>query len=110
MLIKKSPSVPGDLLHLWAAGGMAAGGAMIFVNPGFNSSWTRVVRFRSLVDPATSSHIPGDMQVPVGEEIRKYTESMKISATASSVLIANKFHQFAYYDKTEKKLVVMRFE
>jgi hypothetical protein len=45
-----------------------------------------------------------------GEQIQRYTESMKISASGSSIFIAGNYYQFAYYDKVAKTLVVMKFE
>ena len=92
------------------AGGAIGSGLTLTVTPGFGSSWTKVVRFKSLIDPSSSSHITGGMAESLSEQIERYTESMTISASASSILVHSNYYQFAYYDRDAKTLVVMKFE
>lgn len=91
-------------------GGMAMGAGMYLTySPGFTTSWNRVTRFKMLVEHNTGMHVEGEMQQSVAEQIEAYAESIKIPGDGSAVFVANGYHQFAYYDKGEKKLVVVKF-
>ncbi|WP_207423309.1 hypothetical protein [Desertivirga brevis] len=89
---------------------MGGSGMMVYQSFGAGSSWSRVTRFKVLTDPTSGKHIEGSMQPSVAEQIQNYSTAIKIPEDGSSVFVANKFHQFAYYDKQEKKLVVVKFQ
>ena len=86
-----------------------AGGTATYFTTGISSSWSRVTRFKMLVDPVSAKQIGGEMQQSKSEEIQDYSQDLRIPEKGSSVFVANNFYQFAYYDRDEKKLVVVKF-
>jgi hypothetical protein len=92
-----------------AMGGAMAGGLRMTITPGFTSSWSRVTRFKMLVDPITSQHIKGPMSPSVAEQIEEYSQAIKIPKDGSCIFVANNYSQFAYFDKDEKKLIITKF-
>ncbi|WP_207534181.1 hypothetical protein [Desertivirga arenae] len=93
-------------------GFMPMGGASMSFYPTFGggASWNRVTRFKALANPSSGQHIEGEMKLSVAEQIQEFSESIKIPEDGSSVFVANNYHQFAYYDKQDKKLVVIKFQ
>ena len=88
---------------------MGGAGMTMRFTPYSSYSWSRVTRFKMLIDPNTGKHIEGQMIPSVSDQIENYSKDLKIPEEGSSLFVANNFHQFAYYDRTEKKLVVIKF-
>lgn len=88
--------------------GGALGGAM-YGSGASVASWTRVTRFKMLIDGNTSKHIDGEIGPSKSEQIQAYAEKIKIPDGGSSIFIVNGHYQFAYYDRDEKKLIITKF-
>lgn len=96
--------------NMGALGGAIAGGVTVGVgfNP-FYSSWGRTTRFKMLLDPKTSEHLPGEMAPSAMEDIRIYSKDLKIPDGGATVFTASNASWYAYYDREIRKLTVMRF-
>jgi hypothetical protein len=91
-------------------GGGAPGGAPIFVpTGGFSRSWTKSARFKMLLDGNTSEHVDGDPGPSINEKIEAYTEGMDIPESAEVLFVQDGSYIYAFYDKKERKLQLIRF-
>lgn len=91
--------------------GGAMGGAFLYANVGgfARSSWTKSARFRMKVDGNTYEHIPGDMGMTINEKIENQTRDIKIPPEAETLFKMDQQYFHAYYDKKERKLVVVKY-
>ena len=95
--------------------GGAIGGAMagtfIYVNVGgfSRSNWTKSARFRMRVDADNFDHIPGDMGMTINEKIEVNTKDVKIPPEAENLFVIDHTSYHAYYNRKERKLVVVKY-
>jgi hypothetical protein len=99
-----------------ALGGAAAGA---FVGPqymapamgsgGFyRSTWTKSMHFKMLLN-ADYSNMPGEPVSTMAERIERYTANLQIPPEQENIFVTNGQYYYAYYDKGERRLVVMKF-
>jgi hypothetical protein len=65
--------------------------------------------FKMLLNASSNEHIEGDMRNSINERIENYTSRMKIPAEAENLFSINGIYYYAYYDREERKLVILKF-
>lgn len=91
-----------------AGAGVAVGTGM-YIGPSYTASWNRVTRFKMLVDRNNGKHVTGDVSPSVNEQIEEYSKDVKIPAGGSSLFKTAGTFRYAYYDRNEKKLLIVNF-
>jgi hypothetical protein len=91
-------------------GGSSPGGMVYVPSGGFSrSTWTKSVRFRTLLDSNSLDHISGDMEASVNDRIEAFTQFTKIPANAENLFFHDDHYVYIYYDKTLRSLFFSRF-
>jgi hypothetical protein len=65
--------------------------------------------FRMLTNPVTGENIPGDLKKTISEKIENYTNDARFSAEAYTFFMLDNQYYHAYYDRKERKLVVVKY-
>jgi hypothetical protein len=73
-----------------------------------NSS-IQAAHFKMLLKANDHSHVPGEPLSSAYERIERYTAGMKIEPGAENIFELGGQYYYAYYDKGERKLVVLKF-
>jgi hypothetical protein len=80
-----------------------------YTNGGFDrESWTRSTHFKMLLN-TDYSQMPGEPANSVYEKIERYTASLHIPSDLENIFVINELYYYAYYDKEERRLVVIKF-
>ena len=91
-------------------GGGVPGGMVYVPSGGFSrSTWTKAVRFRSLLDSNSLNHIPGEMEASINDRIEAFTQFAKIPGKAENLLSRESKYLYIYYDKNQQALIFCRF-
>jgi hypothetical protein len=78
-------------------------------NGGFyRSTWTKSMHFKMLLS-ADYSNLPGEPTSSMPERIERYTANLHIAPDQENIFVTNGQYYYAYYDKGERKLVVLKF-
>ena len=93
----------GGLLGVAIAGGVAAA-------LGTNKSWTMVSRFKSLFDPTTSKHIPGEITETGSDLIDDYVKDVKMPSQGSDTFYSDGNTYYTYYDNDLKSLITIQLK
>jgi hypothetical protein len=94
-------------------GGMAqvptggGGGSVAVHDP--DTEYGELNYFRMVVNPSTGEHIPGELKSTVSERIENFTKEAKFYPKAQSLFMIDKQYYHAYYDRKERKLVVVKY-
>jgi hypothetical protein len=80
-----------------------------YPNGGFDrETWTRSTHFKMLLN-ADYSHLPGEPASSINEKIERYTANLHIPSELENIFVTNGVYYYAYYDKEERRLVVLKF-
>ena len=80
-----------------------------YTNGGFDrETWTRSTHFKMLLN-TDYSQIPGEPASSVYEKIERYTASLHVPSDLENIFVINELYYYAYYDKEERRLVVIKF-
>jgi hypothetical protein len=92
-------------------GGGVAGGPMIMVPTGgfSRSGWVKSARFKTLLNANTFEHVNGEIGNSINEKIEYYTAGIKIPAEAENLFMTGGRYYHTYYNKDERKLVILKF-
>jgi hypothetical protein len=74
----------------------------------YRSTWTKSMHFKMLLD-ADYSNIPGEPASSMAERIERYTANLRIPPDQENIFVTNGQYYYAYYDKGERRLVVLKF-
>ena len=92
---------------------MARGGAApmgMMPTGGFNrGGWVKSARFKMLLNADTFEHVEGAIGNSINERIEYYTTGIKIPREAENLFMTNGRYYHAYYDKVQRKLVILKF-
>ncbi|MCS3797101.1 hypothetical protein [Niastella sp. OAS944] len=100
-----------------AALGAAAAGAYVgpqYISPAmssggfYRSTWTKSMHFKMLLN-ADYSNAPGEPVSTMAERIERYTANLRTPPEQENIFVTNGQYYYAWYDKGERKLVVMKF-
>jgi hypothetical protein len=83
------------------------GGAPVYTG-GVSSSWKRVTRFKSIIDTKTLEHISGEAKPSLSDIINDYTMDINIPSKGERLLWLQRSFFYAYYDKNDKSLKVVK--
>lgn len=72
-------------------------------------SWTQATHFKMLLNAQDHSHVPGEPVSSAYERIGRYTATMKTEPEAENIFEIGGQYYYIYYDKAERKLVVLKF-
>jgi len=64
--------------------------------------------FKTLLNASTFEHIDGNIGNTINEKIEYYTGGIKIPPQAENLFMTNGRYYYAYYDKTLRKLVILK--
>ena len=102
---EKAQSTP-----MMMSGSMACGPMFMIPTGGFyRHGRGKAVRFKVLLDAHTLEHIDGDPDDSINEKIDAFTKDIKIPTNAENLFVTNGVYYHAYYDKDERKLVILKF-
>jgi hypothetical protein len=96
-------------------GGMfipGAGGGSVFIPTGGfsrSSSWVKSAHFKMLVNAGSCEHIEGQTGRSINEQIEYYSKELKIPPQAENLFQLNGHYYYAYYDKKERRVVMLGF-
>jgi hypothetical protein len=91
---------------------MSSGGAPMLIMPtgGFpRKSWLKSARFKMLLNAGSFEHEEGTVGNSINERIEYYTAGIKIPQEAENLFMTNGRYYHAYYDKVQRKLVILKF-
>ena len=84
-------------------------GPPVYTNGGFDrETWTRSTHFKMLLN-IDYSQVPGEPANSVYEKIERYTANLHIPSELENIFVINELYYYAYYDKEERRLVVLKF-
>ena len=72
-------------------------------------TYTNSVHFKMLLYASDYSHMTGEPGSSVNERIERYTASLQVPPESENIFVTNGQYYYAYYDKAERKLVVLKF-
>ena len=75
----------------------------------YRNNWVKSARFKTLLNASTFEHIDGTPGNSINEKIEYYTGGIKIPPEAENLFMTNSRYYHAYYDKTLRKLVILKF-
>jgi hypothetical protein len=103
--MSSTSSVPVVTMH------PGAGGTMVMMPTGgfYRHGSGKAVRFKVLLNARTLEHIDGVPGNSINEKIDYYTGGIKIPPHAENLFMTNGRYYHAYYDKNERKLVILKF-
>ena len=73
------------------------------------NSWTKSTRFKMLLQADTFEFIDGMAGRSINDRIETYTADLKNEPEAENLFMSNGQYYYAYYDKEERKMVVLKF-
>ncbi|WP_205511474.1 hypothetical protein [Longitalea arenae] len=92
-----------------ASMGPASIGPPTYTNGSFHrETWVRSMHFKMLLN-ADYSLLPGEPVSSVYEKIERYTFNLQIPSELENIFVTNGVHYYAYYDKEDRRLVVLKF-
>ena len=71
-------------------------------------TWTKSTHFKMLLN-ADYSNLPGEPVSSINERIERYTANLRIPPGQENIFVTNGQYYYAYYDKAERRLVVLKF-
>jgi hypothetical protein len=99
----------GGMTYIPGAGPGLSGGMWVPAGGFSRSTWTKSARFITLLNGNTYEHVNGDAGWSINERIEKYTEEIKIPPQAENLFMMNGHYYYAFYDKTDRRLVIIEF-
>jgi hypothetical protein len=55
------------------------------------------------------SHMTGEPAPSINEKIERYTANLHIPPELENIFVINGLYYYAYYDKEERRLVIIKF-
>lgn len=84
-------------------------GSPTYTNGSFHrETWTKSMHFKMLLN-ADYSHLAGEPVSSINERIERYTANLRIPPEQENIFVTNGQYYYAYYDKGERRLVVLKF-
>jgi hypothetical protein len=85
-------------------------GTMMTRQPGGfrRETWIKSTHFKMLLN-ADYSHLAGEPGTSINERIERYTANLKIEPESENIFVTNGQYYYAYYDKAERRLVILKF-
>jgi hypothetical protein len=75
----------------------------------FYDTWTQSSYFKTLLHADNFSHMPGEPVSSAYERIERYAATLKTEPGAGNIFELSGQYYYIYYDKAERKLVVLKF-
>jgi hypothetical protein len=75
----------------------------------FYDTWTQSSYFKTLLHADNYSHMPGEPVSSAYERIERYAATLKTEPGAENIFELNGQYYYIFYDKAERKLVVLKF-
>ena len=88
------------------------GGMMLGTTFGLslNRNWDMVTRFKTLFDPITSKHIPGEITETGSDLIDDYVKDVKMPSQGSDTFYSDGNTYYTYYDNDLKSLITIQLK
>ncbi|HEX6428997.1 MAG TPA: hypothetical protein VF008_14975 [Niastella sp.] len=75
----------------------------------FRDTYTQSSYFKTLLNAENYSHMPGEPVSSAYERIERYAATLKTEPGAENIFELNGQYYYIYYDKAERRLVVLKF-
>ncbi|HEX6432090.1 MAG TPA: hypothetical protein VF008_30575, partial [Niastella sp.] len=91
------------------AGGPGSSGVAVPAGGFYRNTWLKSAHFKMLLNADTFEHVEGAVGNSINARIEYYTIGVKIPWEAENLFMTNGRYYHAYYDKTLRKLVILKF-